>query len=204
MNTQSPATPIVRVENTDIPVIIHQETRVITTELLAQVYGSESRRITENFTRNQDRFEIGKHFFKLEGEELLRFKRISPQIPKNTRNLILWTERGAARHAKMLDTDQAWDVFDKLEAAYFEQPTATPSQELPKPEKSKITRTLTTFQNGEVICTEKMGDNMRMVSVTNVEAFCDFILDIMPLEFAPEVLKALARKVIGTRVVGGV
>lgn len=92
-------------------------------------------------------------------------------------------------------------AFNRMEAEL----QGTPSQELPKPGKSKITLTLTTFQNGEVICTEKMGDNMRMVSVTNVvEAFCDFILDTMPMEFAPEVLKALARKVIGTRVVGGV
>ncbi|EDE8442018.1 phage antirepressor Ant, partial [Salmonella enterica subsp. enterica serovar Pomona] len=31
----------------------------------------------------------------------------------------LWTERGAARHAKMLETDQAWEVFEKLEDCYF-------------------------------------------------------------------------------------
>ncbi|MDL9985518.1 hypothetical protein QS817_20565, partial [Providencia rettgeri] len=30
-----------------------------------------------------------------------------------------WTERGAARHAKMLDTDNAWDVFEALEDFYF-------------------------------------------------------------------------------------
>ncbi|KAA9920381.1 hypothetical protein, partial [Escherichia coli] len=35
--------------------------------------------------------------------------------------LILWTERGAARHAKMLETDQAWEVFEKLEDSYFNQ-----------------------------------------------------------------------------------
>ncbi|MDR8143073.1 hypothetical protein XC08_22250, partial [Acinetobacter baumannii] len=29
------------------------------------------------------------------------------------------TERGAARHAKMLDTDQAWEVFEQLEDCYF-------------------------------------------------------------------------------------
>lgn len=33
--------------------------------------------------------------------------------------MILWTERGAARHAKMLETEQAWDVFEKLEDYYF-------------------------------------------------------------------------------------
>ncbi|EPW0481128.1 ORF6N domain-containing protein, partial [Escherichia coli] len=34
---------------------------------------------------------------------------------------ILWTERGAARHAKMLETDRAWEVFEKLEDCYFSQ-----------------------------------------------------------------------------------
>lgn len=43
------------------------------------------------------------------------------KISPKTRSLILWTERGAARHAKMLETDQAWDVFEKLEDCYFSQ-----------------------------------------------------------------------------------
>ena len=42
-----------------------------------------------------------------------------PAISNKTRSLILWTERGAARHAKMLDTDQAWEVFEQLEDCYF-------------------------------------------------------------------------------------
>ena len=40
-------------------------------------------------------------------------------VSPNARHLVLWTERGAARHAKMLDTDQAWDVFEQLEDCYF-------------------------------------------------------------------------------------
>lgn len=43
------------------------------------------------------------------------------KISPKTRTLILWTERGAARHAKMLETDQAWEVFEKLEDSYFNQ-----------------------------------------------------------------------------------
>ena len=43
------------------------------------------------------------------------------QISPKARSLILWTERGAARHAKMLETDQAWEVFEKLEDCYFSQ-----------------------------------------------------------------------------------
>lgn len=40
-------------------------------------------------------------------------------ISSKTRVLTLWTERGAARHAKMLDTDQACDIFEQLEDCYF-------------------------------------------------------------------------------------
>lgn len=29
--------------------------------------------------------------------------------------LYLWTDRGAARHAKILDTDEAWNVYKELE-----------------------------------------------------------------------------------------
>ncbi|MCW8041204.1 ORF6N domain-containing protein [Acinetobacter entericus] len=78
----------------------------------------------QNYSRNKERFIQDKHFFKLEGPELRAFKdwvtlSHSVEISKNTRSLILWTERGAARHAKMLDTDQAWDVFEQLEDCYF-------------------------------------------------------------------------------------
>ena len=40
-------------------------------------------------------------------------------VNKRVSHLTLWTERGAARHAKMLDTDQAWDIFEQLEDCYF-------------------------------------------------------------------------------------
>ena len=33
--------------------------------------------------------------------------------------MYLWTERGANRHCKILDTDKAWEQFDNLEETYF-------------------------------------------------------------------------------------
>lgn len=104
--------------------ISHHSTAVITTELLAQLYGTETNNIKVNFTRNAERFVCGKHYFKLEGPELREFKNKvteSNLVAARARHLILWTERGAARHAKMLETDQAWDVFEKLEDTYFNQ-----------------------------------------------------------------------------------
>ncbi|HEA8754524.1 TPA: ORF6N domain-containing protein [Escherichia coli] len=101
---------------------------VVTTELLASLYGTEPDYIRKNFNRNSGRFVIGKHYFLLENEELREFKhsmslRPSVKIARNVRSLILWTERGAARHAKMLETDRAWEVFEKLEDCYFSQKT---------------------------------------------------------------------------------
>ncbi|CNL34027.1 Phage anti-repressor protein [Yersinia enterocolitica] len=104
--------------------ILHNQIPVITTELLAQLYGTEVINIQVNHTRNKGRFVEGKHYFKLEGAELKDFKNRlteSKSVAKRARALILWTERGAARHAKMLETDQAWEVFEKLEDCYFSQ-----------------------------------------------------------------------------------
>ncbi|EOV4290520.1 P22AR C-terminal domain-containing protein, partial [Escherichia coli] len=56
----------------------------------------------------------------------------SVKIARNVRSLILWTERGAARHAKMLETDQAWEVFEKLEDCYFSQGKTAPTEQQPQ------------------------------------------------------------------------
>ena len=96
---------------------------VLTTAQLAKYYGCSVDSIKVNFNRNKSRFEEGKHFFKLEGETLKIFKdRVTDGylVGKNANLIYLWTERGAARHAKILDTDKAWEVFDLLEEFYFD------------------------------------------------------------------------------------
>ena len=104
--------------------VTYNQIPVITTELLAHLYGTKIKNISDNFLNNTTRFMPGKHYFKIEKNELREFKNRPETIGlvgKNTRALILWTERGAARHAKMLETDQAWEVFEKLEDCYFSQ-----------------------------------------------------------------------------------
>lgn len=104
--------------------ILHNQIPVVTTELLAILYGTDPHSITKNHRSNVDRFVAGKHFFKLEGADLKAFKNKvtdSDLVASRAKHLILWTERGAARHAKMLETDQAWEVFEKLEDCYFSQ-----------------------------------------------------------------------------------
>lgn len=104
------------------PVISHREQRVCTTKQLAQFYGCTEKHLSDNHDNNRNRFEEGKHFIKLEGEDLRALKNkpeIIGLVEKRARHVILWTERGAARHAKMLETDAAWDVFEQLEDSYF-------------------------------------------------------------------------------------
>lgn len=97
---------------------------VLTTEMLAQAYEVETKQIRQNFANNRDRFLEGKHFFQISGNDLREFKNCvenfdSVQFGKRTPSLTLWTERGAARNAKMLNSDRAWDVFELLEETFF-------------------------------------------------------------------------------------
>ncbi|MFM1259733.1 ORF6N domain-containing protein [Yersinia enterocolitica] len=135
--------------------ILHNQIPVITTELLAQLYDTEILNIQVNFNRNKERFVEGKHFFKAIGEELkslrLTLSKSQNPISTKTRSLILWTERGAARHAKMLETNQAWEVFEKLEDCYFSQ---NKEHRLPSPQQipNRLNYSfLTTVREGKVV-----------------------------------------------------
>ena len=117
----------------DLRVVEYSDERVLTTEQLAFAYECSTENIKRNFGNNKERFEEGKHYFKVEGDALneLRGKNIHLQISPMTRTLYLWTKRGALRHCKMLGTDKAWDVFDELEENYFSQlktKSTTPAQ----------------------------------------------------------------------------
>lgn len=100
----------------------HEE-RVLTTAQLAEFYETSVSCIKMNFHRNRDRFIEGKHFFKIIGDELKAFLGNSVTdgylVDKHAPSLYLWTKRGAARHAKMISTSRAWEVFEALEDNYF-------------------------------------------------------------------------------------
>ena len=116
----------------DLTVVEHSGERVLTTEQLAEAYGCTARNINDNFNNNRERFEAGKHFYCLEGEDLSAFKHDPENIglvASNASRLYLWTKRGAARHSKMLGTDRAWEMFDELEENYF-NPQQKPMSEL--------------------------------------------------------------------------
>lgn len=117
-----------------IPIEFNKQ-RIMTTKILAEQYGTNEQNISKNFTRNMERFTEGKHYFKLDGEELKEFKGYvqNDESLKFASVLYLWTEKGAARHAKILDTDEAWEVYETLEETYFrvkEQKQLSPMEQL--------------------------------------------------------------------------
>ncbi len=95
--------------------------RVLTTAQLAEAYGTDSKIINRNFQRNSERYTPGKHYFSLTGEDLKQFKgsRQFDDSLKFTSVLYLWTEKGAWLHAKSLNTDQAWNAYEKLVDEYY-------------------------------------------------------------------------------------
>ena len=104
-----------------LSVIEQNGIRVLTTNQLAEAYGTDAKMINRNFQRNSERYEQGKHFFALSGEELREFKgsrQIDPNL-KFTSILYLWTEKGAWLHAKSLSTDKAWDAYEMLVDDYY-------------------------------------------------------------------------------------
>ncbi|HBN5543524.1 TPA: ORF6N domain-containing protein [Enterobacter cloacae] len=111
----------VTINNKRLPAVEYRGQRVVTTEQLAAGYGATEQMITNNFNRNKSRFVEGKHYFKLSGGdvEILRNSFSGLQISSKARTLTLWTERGAANHAKILETDQSWEFYDDMAEFYF-------------------------------------------------------------------------------------
>lgn len=105
----------------EIVVTEYKNIRVLTTQQIAQAYESNTDTITKNFNRNKERYTEGKHYICLKGQALKAF-RANGQIDllPNINTLYLWTQKGAFLHAKSLNTDVAWDVYDKLIDDYFE------------------------------------------------------------------------------------
>ena len=107
----------------DLTVTEYKNIRVLTTQQIAEAYEADARIISNNFNRNKERYIEGKHFVCLEGEELKTFK-TNHHFDESSRinKLYLWTEKGAFLHAKSLNTDKAWEVYDRLVDEYFEKP----------------------------------------------------------------------------------
>ncbi|MEX9849816.1 MULTISPECIES: ORF6N domain-containing protein [Providencia] len=112
---------LITINANSLPVIEWKGVRVVTTETLAAGYGVDEANIRNNLSRNKERFIEGVHCHTVSGDELkdLRVTNSYAQISNKARSVTLWTEKGAARMSKIVDSDEAWSFFEKMEDAYF-------------------------------------------------------------------------------------
>lgn len=106
----------------DLQVILAKGKRVLTTEQLAKQYEVDVWKIRQNFKNNKERYVEGKHYIELSGEELKKFRsRVENfySVGKTANKVHFWTEKGALLHAKSLNTDKAWEVYEYLVDFYF-------------------------------------------------------------------------------------
>lgn len=95
--------------------------RVLTTRQIADMYGTNRQIISYNFNYNKPKFKEGKHYIVLSGQALHDFKGCHENLDnlKYAHIAYLWTEKGALLHAKSVNTDKAWEVYDYLVDFYF-------------------------------------------------------------------------------------
>lgn len=133
----------------ELQIVEYEGLRVASTKQIAEKYGCSPQQLTKNFRNNKSRYTKGKHYFELSGEELKEFRlradlqyqnlgvqnsqsdkaethtdlqeKILPlQISAKSRVLYLWTQRGALLLAKSINTDIAWQAYERLVDFYFE------------------------------------------------------------------------------------
>ncbi len=159
----------------NLQIIEYSNQRVLLTSQLAESYGTTNQIITNNFNRNKGRYEEGKHFISLEGENKKLFinqNQIDLGSLKNAKTLYLWTERGAFLHAKSLNTDKAWEVYDSLVEHYFK----TQQSLIPTNYKEAIQHLLTQIEQNEQLQLENKMKDQQIRELKPKADYYDLIL----------------------------
>lgn len=158
----------------ELKIVEYQNQRVLLTNQLAESYETDNKTISYNFNHNKERYEEGKHFFLLQSEQLKAFREIH-ELPNNLNKIYLWTERGAFLHAKSLNTDKAWEVYDSLVEHYFKSREAKPSM-LPTTYKEALLQLVSQVEQNEKLELENKMKDQQINELKPKADYCDVIL----------------------------
>ena len=101
-----------------------KENKAMTVKDIAEIHGTEVRRINEVINRNRKRFINGVDIVDLKSAIVLNDNEISKfgftQNAFNaSKNIYILSERGYAKLLKILEDDTAWEIYDELVDNYF-------------------------------------------------------------------------------------
>lgn len=113
-----------------IPVVcggFGRDKKCITDKAIGDIHGQETREIRRRVSTNKKRFQEYLDFIDLKKEiidpkallELLKLIGYTSQMIRQSRQILIFSERGYAKLIKIMDTDKAWDIHDKLMDDYF-------------------------------------------------------------------------------------
>lgn len=111
----------------EIPVIyggFGEGQKVVLARDVAEIHGTELKVINQNINRNIKRFRENVDVIDLKTQSLpvteLEQLGFTKQSVANSKNIYLLSERGYAKLIKIMDTDLAWEIHDKLIDEYFQ------------------------------------------------------------------------------------
>ena len=160
-----------------LPVTIeYSQQRVLTTAQVAESYKTDSKVISNNFTRNKSRYTEGKHYYCLTGSKKREFcNRHQIEDGSKASVLYLWTEKGMLLHAKSLNNDKAWEAYDFLIDHYFktqQMPTMLDSYMINDPVK-RAERWIEEQKERQALETTVAVQNERIEEMRPKEIFAD-------------------------------
>ena len=139
-----PKNALVKVQGTqkfmgkEIPVVeggFGENQKVVTDKMIAEIHNMKPFHVRESINKNIKRFKEGVDFIDLKqpiGEvdtlDLLLKLGYSKQAITLAENIYLLSERGYAKLIKIMDTDLAWEIHDRLIDEYFQLREAVKQQ----------------------------------------------------------------------------
>lgn len=127
----------------EIVPLTYKGEKVFTTNQLARLYGCRGKSITDFLRNHKKFFQQNKDYFFLLGNELRKFKAVvsenfTRQFPFYAKSIYLWTQSGATKMAKFVDTDAAKIIYSTtLTLGYF-SPNVIPNSKPEKPTRFSL------------------------------------------------------------------
>lgn len=128
----------------EIPVIVGgfgEDNKVVTDKMVAEIHDMQNKHVREAIKKNINRFKEGIDYIDLKQRvgmvDPLEFG-YSKQAITQAEHIYLLSERGYSKLIKIMDTDLAWDIHDKLMDEYFILRESAKNNQLQLSKKHKL------------------------------------------------------------------